>query len=82
MAVLADSVIDWAALFEVVWSALAAGVGIAAVFALGILGATRTVDMRRDGHALAAGLYGLLAAVALAAVAAALVLAIIVMTQK
>lgn len=78
----ADPVVDWAALFEVVWSALAAGIGVTGVFALGILGATRAVDMRRNGHGPAAGLYALLTALAFAGVLGAVVFGIVVMSQK
>jgi len=80
--VVAAPVVDWGALFEVVWSALVAGVGVTGVFALGILGATRAVDLRRDGHGPAAGLYALLMALAFAGVLAAVVFGIVVMTQK
>jgi len=80
--VLADPVVDWAGVLEVVWSSLLAGVGVTAVFALGILGATRAMDLRRDGHAAAAGAYVALTAVAFAGVAAAVVFGIVVMTQK
>ncbi len=73
---------DWAALFEVIWSSLAAGVGVTCVFALGILGATRAVDLRRDGHATAAGAYAVLMVLAFVVVGAAVVFGIVVMTQK
>jgi hypothetical protein len=79
---LADKVVDWAALGQVVVTSLAAGVGITAMFALAILGATRAVDVRRDGHAAAALAYGALMAVAFAVVVAAVVAGIVVMTQK
>jgi H+/Cl- antiporter ClcA len=80
--VIADDVVDWAALLEVVWTSIVGGIGVTAIFAVGILGATRAVDLRQAGNPTAAGLYGVLAAVALLAVAVAVVLGIIVMTQK
>ena len=52
------------------------------MFALAILGATRAVDVRRDGHAGAAVAYGALTVVAFAVVVAAIVVGIVVMTQK
>ena len=79
---LADPVVDWAAVLEVVWSSLLAGVGVTSVFALGILGATRAMDLRRDGQAVAAGAYAVLMALAFAIVVAAVVFGIVVMTQK
>lgn len=79
---LADAVVDWGALLKVVWTSLVGGIGVAAIFAIAILGATRAVDLREDGNAAAAGAYAVLTAVALAAVAVAVVFGILVMTQK
>ena len=79
---IADPAVDWNALLEVLWASAVGGVGVTAAFALAILGTTRAVDLRRDGHAVAAGLYGMLAAVAFAAVVAAVVLGIVFMTSK
>ncbi|MDQ4048941.1 MAG: hypothetical protein M3131_06115 [Actinomycetota bacterium] len=79
---LADSIIDWDALFEVLWASLLGGVGVTAVFALAIVGATRAVYLRREGHVLAAGAYGALMLIAAAAVIAAVVFGVIVMTSK
>ena len=77
-----DAVVDWGALLEVVWTSLLGGIGVTAIFAVAILGATRAIELRQNGSGAAATLYGVLTAVALAAVAAAVVLGIIVMTQK
>ena len=79
---MADPVVDWRALVDVVIYSLGAGIGVTAIFALSILGATRAVDLRRDGHSGAAVAYGALMLVAFAAVAAAVVGGILVMTQK
>ena len=79
---LADSVIDWDALFEVLWASLLGGVGVTAVFALAIMGATRAVYLRRDGHVLAAGAYGALTLIAATVVVAAVVFGVVVMTSK
>jgi len=79
---LADSVVDWGALLEVVWTSLVGGIGVTAIFAVAILGGSRAVDLRQAGNPVAAGAYGLLTALALAAVAVSVVLGIIVMTQK
>ena len=59
---LADPVVDWAALLDVLWVSLLGGVGVTSAYALVILGMTRAVDMRRDGHPAAAGAYVALAA--------------------
>ncbi len=82
MVPVADPVVDWRALADVVIYSLGAGIGVTAIFALSILGATRAVDLRRDGHSGAAVAYGALMLVAFAAVAAAVVGGILVMTQK
>ncbi len=79
---LADSVIDWGALLNVVWASLLGGVGVTAAFALALLGATRAVDLRRNGHAVAAGAYVLLLVVAGATVVAAVIFGVVVMTSK
>lgn len=82
MPTLAEQVVDWEALGEVVVTSIVAGVGITAVFALAILGATRAVDVRRDGQAVAAVAYWALMVLAFAVVIAAIVVGIVVMTQK
>jgi hypothetical protein len=80
--VLAESVIDWAALLNVLWASLLGGVGVTAVFSLALMGATRAVDLRRDGRVAAATAYAVLTAVAGATVVAALVFGVLVMTAK
>lgn len=79
---LADSIVDWGALLEVVWTSLLGGIGVTAIFAIAILGGTRAIDLRQAGSPAAAVVYGVIAAVALAAVAVAVVLGILVMAQK
>jgi hypothetical protein len=79
---LLGTAIEWDSLLEVVWTAAAAGVGVTVAFALALFGATRAVDLGRDGRPVEAGLYGIVGAVAIVAVAASVVLAIIVMTSK
>ncbi len=76
------AVVDGDALLEVLWVALAAGVGVTGVFGVAILGATLAIDLRRDGHLVQAVIFGAVGAVALAAVAAAIVWGIVVMTEK
>ena len=82
LAPFADPVVDWGALLEMLWASVVGGVGVTSAFAVAILGTTRAVDLRRDGHGLAASVYGVLAVVALVAVAAAVVLGIVFMTSK
>ena len=79
---IAESAVDWDAVLSVIWTSLVAGVGVTAIFALAILGATRAIDLRRDGRVAAAGAYALLMALAFAAVVAAVAFGVVVMTQK
>ena len=81
MTVLA-SVVDWEGILEVVIASLVAGIGVTAIFAIALYGATRVLDMSRDGRVLEAGLYGVMAVLALAVVLAASAFGIVVMTQK
>ena len=76
------SVVDWDAMLQVVWASFAAGLGVTVVFTIALLGATRFVDFRRDGHPVEATVYGIVGLLAAAGVAAAVVLAIVVMTNK
>jgi hypothetical protein len=78
----AEPVVDWSALLEVVWSSFLGGIGVTAVFAIGILGAGRVVHHQRDGRVITAGAYGVLMALAFAVVGVAIVFGILVMTQK
>ena len=78
----ADPIIDWDALLNVLWASVLGGVGVTAVFALAILGGTRAVYLRRDGHVLAAGAYGALMVIAGLVVVAAVVFGVVVMTAK
>jgi hypothetical protein len=82
MAPIADATVDWSALLEVVYTSLAAGIGVTAAFAVALLGATRAVDVRQDGHGVAAAGYAALTLIAFAVVVAAIVTGIVVMTQK
>jgi hypothetical protein len=79
---LAGSIVDGDALLEVIWVSFAAGLGVTAVFAIGLVGTTRAVDMRRNGRVPEAVAFGALALVTAVCVAAAVVLAVVVMTHK
>ncbi len=72
-------VVDWKALLEVVWSSLAAGLAVTIAASLAILGATRAVDSRRDGHIVPAGLFSLVGLFGAVLLAAAVVLGFVVM---
>jgi hypothetical protein len=76
------TVVEWGDLLQVVWSSLVAGLGVTFAFSLTLLGATRAVDLRRDGHAGAASVFAVVMVVGLIATAAAIVFGIVVMTSK
>ena len=44
MTLLADSIIDWGALFDVIWISAVAGLAIAAVLGVGIVSSLRAQD--------------------------------------
>ena len=81
-ALLAESVIDWGALLNVLWAGLLGGVGVTATFSLALLGTTRAADLRRDGRVAAAGAYAALAAVCGVVVVGAVAFGVVVMTSK
>jgi hypothetical protein len=62
--------IDTAALLRMLYSSVLAGVGVAVIFSIAILGATRASDMRRASRAAAATAYLAVAVIGLALAAA------------
>ncbi len=79
---IADPIVEWDLVFQVIWAALGAGVAVTIAVSFAILGATRAADARRDGDTLDTIIYSTLFVLGLAACAAALVLGIVVMTSK
>jgi hypothetical protein len=79
---LADKVVEWDKLGQVVYSALAVAIGVALAFSLAVAGATKFADERRAGVPARAALWALLAAAGLAVCVGAIVLGIVVMTTK
>jgi hypothetical protein len=75
------SVVDWDALLTVVWASVAAGVGVTAAYGLVILGATRAIDLSRDGRMPEAVLFGVVGAAGVVTVIAAIVLGIVVLSD-
>jgi hypothetical protein len=79
---LAADIVDWAALFEVVYTALAAGLGVTLAFSLAVAGSTRFADEVRENRMTRAAMYGVLAVLGLLVCLAAVVFGIVVMTAK
>jgi cytochrome c biogenesis protein CcdA len=78
----AADIVDWGVLFEMIYSALAAGLGVALAFSLAVAGSTRFADEMRENRPTRAALYGVMAAFGLLVCLAAIVLGIVVMTAK
>lgn len=57
------TIVDVHALWQTIWTAAVGGVGVSIVFALAVLGATRSSDIRRAGGRGAAVPYAVLAVV-------------------
>ena len=76
------ALIDTHALLKVLYSSVLAGVSIAVVFSLAVLGATRASDLRREGRDGPSAAYGVLAALAVAVSAAIVVYGLILVTRK
>ena len=76
------TIIDPETVGQLVAASIGAGIGVTLLFSLAIYGLTRLSEARRAEHAGAAALYGMIAALALAACLAAVVLSLIMMTKK
>ena len=76
------TVVDTKALLKTVAASLVAGVGVTAMYAVAIFGATRFAELRRDERVAAAAAAGFLAVIALVTCVAAIALGIVIMTQK
>ncbi|HWI22884.1 MAG TPA: hypothetical protein VNT22_09755 [Baekduia sp.] len=74
--------IEWSHLLELVWAAALAGIAVAIIYALMILGISKADDARRRGAAVAAGLYGVLALAATVAFVGAIVYGVSIITTK
>jgi hypothetical protein len=76
------TIVDWGTLGTVALASLVAGVGVAIAFSSALVGATRMVEMRRDGRGVEAGAYAALMILGLAASGAAVAFGVIIMTTK
>jgi uncharacterized membrane-anchored protein len=76
------TIVDTEALAKVIITSLIAGIGVTVAFSLTILGVTRFADMRRSDRPLEAGVFAVLATLALAVCVAMVVFGIAVMLSK
>ena len=74
--------VDWDALLTVIWSAALAGTGATAAYGLAILGASRAVDLGRNGRMGEATVYAVIGVLGMATVIAAVVFGIVVLSSK
>jgi hypothetical protein len=75
------AVVDWDALWTVVWASLVAGIGVTAAFGFAILGGTRAVELGRDGRVAEAALFGAVGVVGLVTVLGAIAFGIVVLSD-
>ncbi len=76
------ALIDTGALLKMLYASLIAGVSIAVVFSVAILGATRSSDLRRARRGRAAAAYAVLAVIGLMLSAAIVAYGLILVTSK
>jgi cytochrome bd-type quinol oxidase subunit 2 len=79
---LADKVVDWDKIFQVIYSSLGVALAVALAFSVAVAGSTRFAEERRDGASARATVWAVLAALGVAVCLAAVVLGIVVMTTK
>jgi hypothetical protein len=75
------AIVDGGELVDVIWVSLASGLGVTGAFSVAIVGASRAVDLGRDGRSVEAAVFAVVGVVALAAVLTAIVLGIVVLTD-
>jgi NADH:ubiquinone oxidoreductase subunit 6 (subunit J) len=80
--VILGAVVDWDALLDVVIASLVGAIGVTIVFSLGILGATRFAEVRRDEHFAGAIGYAVVAVAGLALTGLAVAVGLIEMLSK
>lgn len=76
------ALVETDALLKMVYASLVAGIGIAVVFSVALLGAIRSSDMRRTQRTGAAAAYAALAAVGLLVCCAAVVYGLTLVARK
>jgi hypothetical protein len=76
------TVVEWHALWQTIWTAAVAGLGVTVIFSIAVMGAGRSQDRQNDGHGPAALAYGVLAVVALLATLGAIAWGIVLIATK
>jgi hypothetical protein len=73
------SIVDTHALLQVIWVSVVAGVGVTSAFAFAILGASRAVELGRDGRVAEATFFAVVGIVGVGVVIAAIVWGILML---
>jgi hypothetical protein len=76
------TVIEFDALWQTIWTAALAGIGVTIIYSVAVLGFTRTLDLRREDRPVASFGYFLLALLGGAGMIGAMVYGIVLITQK
>ncbi len=76
------TLVDVDALWRTAWTAAVAGVGVSLIFALTIVGATRSADLRREDRVAPAALYALMALLGAAATLGGVAYGVVLITTK
>ena len=79
---LADPIVDWGTIGKVIAAALVAGLVVTCSFSVAILGATRSLELRRSRRGTEATAYAALGLLGAAVCIAAIAAGIVVMTSK
>jgi hypothetical protein len=75
-------IVDPTAVWQTIVAALAAGIGVTAVFAIAVFAIARSIELGLDGRTAVAAAFGAIAAIAIVACVGAVVVGVIVMTSK
>jgi hypothetical protein len=73
------AVVDWDAILQVIWVSLVAGVGVTAAWGFALLGATRALEVGREGRVAEAAIYGVVGVAGVVAVLGAIVFGIVIL---
>jgi hypothetical protein len=76
------AIVDGGDLVHVAWVSLASGLGVTAAYAVAIVGASRALELGRNGRGAEAAIFAIVGIVALAAVVTAIVLGIVALANK
>jgi Na+/H+-dicarboxylate symporter len=76
------ALIDTGALLKMLYTSLIAGVSVAVIFSVAILGAARSGDLRREGRAGAATAYAVLGVAALVLAIAIVIFGLVLVAHK